>query len=386
MNTEDVLFSLIRMEVCGGTVSGEVKSTLCTEMLEALYALSVKHDLSHIAGQALTELGILGEDEISRKFKQAAMQAVYRYVRLNSTLNQLCKALENAKLPFMPLKGSVLRDAYPEAWMRTSCDIDVLVKPEDLDGAVKTLVDGLGFRYDGTGPHDASLFSPLGVHIELHYDLIEDTVSKEQAGILSGVWACALGVDGWAYKKQMPDQMFYFYHIAHMAKHFMNGGCGIRPFLDIWILKRTAQKNEEERSSLLRQGGLLNFARAAEELAEIWFSDRKPDDLSCLMQEYVLTGGVYGNMENRVTVNQKKRGGKLRYAMSRIFLPYKIIKFHYPVLQKQKWLLPFYEVARWFKLLFKGGVKRSARELRTNAAVSTQDSMNAAELLDYLGL
>ena len=27
----------------------------------------------------------------------------------------------------------------------------------------------------------------------------------------------------------MLDELFYFYHIAHMVKHFENGGCGIRP-------------------------------------------------------------------------------------------------------------------------------------------------------------
>lgn len=29
----------------------------------------------------------------------------------------------------------------------------------------------------------------------------------------------------------MKEEMFYFYHIAHLAKHFEVGGCGIRQII-----------------------------------------------------------------------------------------------------------------------------------------------------------
>ena len=47
----------------------------------------------------------------------------------------LCSAFEKAQIPFLPLKGSVIRKYYPEAWMRTSCDIDILVHDEDVGRA-----------------------------------------------------------------------------------------------------------------------------------------------------------------------------------------------------------------------------------------------------------
>ena len=46
---------------------------------------------------------------------------------------ECCNALEKAQIPFVPLKGSVIRKYYPEAWMRTSSDIDVLVHKEDVE-------------------------------------------------------------------------------------------------------------------------------------------------------------------------------------------------------------------------------------------------------------
>ncbi|MFX7845188.1 nucleotidyltransferase family protein, partial [Acinetobacter baumannii] len=77
---------------------------------------------------------------------------------------------------------------------------------------------------------------PSGQHIELHFNLIEDHRIKGASAILNRVWDAAVPCGGWTYQYEMPDELFYFYHIAHMAKHVENGGCGIRPFLDIWVL------------------------------------------------------------------------------------------------------------------------------------------------------
>ena len=48
------------------------------------------------------------------------MIAIYRYEKINYELNRLRSALNEAQIPFIPLKGSVLRQYYPEPWMRTS--------------------------------------------------------------------------------------------------------------------------------------------------------------------------------------------------------------------------------------------------------------------------
>lgn len=386
MTTESVLVSLLRAEVCGGTVSEEVKASLSEEMLAEVYALAKKHDLAHLVGDALSKLGVLGDNEISQKFKKAAMQAVYRYVRLNSEYHKICKTLEEAQIPFIPLKGSVLRNYYPESWMRTSCDIDILVNEECLESAVSALVTKQGFRDEGKGPHDVSLFSPNGVHLELHYSTIEEGRVSESQKVLSQYWEGAHPVAGRKFHQQVSDEMFYFYHIAHMAKHVEIGGCGIRPFLDLWILNHRVEHDRGKREKLLSQGGLLTFAQAAEALSGVWFSGAEANLQSRYFERFILDGGVYGNLQNLVAVQQTKKGSKLKYALYKVFLPYDIIKFHYPILQKHKWLTPVFEVVRWFKLIFKGGVKRSVRELKTNAKISSEQITSTAELLNQLGL
>ena len=44
-------------------------------------------------------------------------------------------------LIFIPLKGSVVRDLYPERWMRTSADIDLLIREDQEKTCEELLID-----------------------------------------------------------------------------------------------------------------------------------------------------------------------------------------------------------------------------------------------------
>ena len=85
-----------------------------------LYKLSKAHDLAHLVGDALIKNDLIGNDEIKAKYQKQVMIAIYRYEKINYELNHLRSALNEAQIPFIPLKGSVLRQYYPEPWMRTS--------------------------------------------------------------------------------------------------------------------------------------------------------------------------------------------------------------------------------------------------------------------------
>ena len=66
----NVMLALIRKEICGGELDAELKKTLTAEMLPSLYVLSKAHDMAHVVAQGLLELGLLGEDEYSKKFQK----------------------------------------------------------------------------------------------------------------------------------------------------------------------------------------------------------------------------------------------------------------------------------------------------------------------------
>ena len=184
----------------------------------------------------------------------------------------------------------------------------------------------------------------------------------------------------------MSDEMYYFYHVAHMAKHFENGGCGVRPFLDLWILNHRMEFDGEKRDALLQKGGLLKFAKSSERMSEVWFSGAESDDLSDRFAAYIFHSGAYGTIEQRVQMGRAKRGGKFKYLLCRIFVPYSYLKKLYPILEKHKWLMPFYQIRRWFSVLFRGRVKHVTKELMFNASVDGDKVNSAGTLLSDLGL
>lgn len=380
-----MLFSILRSILNGDQVSDADKQLVTEDLLKDIVKLASKHDIAH-----LVALGIINNELVDEQTKsqlqQIVFRAVYRYEKQNYELKQVCEALEKAQIPFIPLKGSVIRKYYPEPWMRTSCDIDVLVHEKNLRTAVSYLVENLNYTEHEQNSHDISLFSPSGNHIELHYDLVENHIADSPSEILADVWNVVELKEGYSYHYEMPDDMFYFYHVAHMAKHFENGGCGIRPFIDLLILDNLQGVNRKKRDEILEQGNLLKFANVARKLSRIWLTNEPYDLLSKQMEDYILRGGVYGNNENRITVQQQKKGGRIKYALSKIFIPYDVIKFHYPILQKHKWLTPFMEVRRWFKLIFCGHAKRTINELKYNQTISADKADVTKNFLENIGL
>ncbi len=357
------LFALLRYETCGAEIPENLKESLSnTEVLRALYDTSKAHDLTHLIADALFKNKLLDKQTSAGKafFKQL-QTAVFRYEQMEYELKSICEALEEKKIPHMPLKGSVIRAFYPQPWMRTSCDIDIYVQESELDAAAKAIVEKLGYRNDGKGSHDMQMFAPNGVHLELHYDLIEDSRYPKLKKVLSGIWENAVPARESGYTYKMTDEDFYFYHIAHAAKHFRNGGCGIRPFIDLWYLEKSLPYDREKAEKSLQECGLLKFTQTARKLVGVWLGMEEHDELSKEMAAFVLSGGVYGVLENRVAVQTTK--GRFAYFLYRVFPPYRELKNQYLILRKYPILYPFYIVRRWFNLLFvKGRAKKSLRE------------------------
>ena len=377
-------FLIITSAVSGRPLSAQERARYAPDMLPAMSALAQRHDLTHLLALGLKNNGLCGEQ--GRELDNEMFRAAFRCEQLEHELKKICGTLEKARIPFIPLKGSVLRRYYPEPWMRTSCDIDVFVREADLDRAMEALSENLSYRIGEISDHDVQIYTPNGQHIELHRNLIEDHRINQAAEVLAAVWDTAIPHSGWTYWLEMPDELFYFYHIAHMAKHVDNGGCGIRPFLDIWVLTHRVPHDRDKREQLLADGGLSTFAKQAERLTEVWFGNAAHDEATRRLERYILYGGVYGTVDNRMSVRQAKSGGKLRYAWSRIWLPYETLKTHFPSLDGKPALLPLYELLRWGKLLFCGGVTRSVNELRINHSIGKERSEEAGRLFSELGL
>ena len=385
MTVTEVMLRAIGAQVCGKDTA--LQCEIPADGLHSLYTLAKAHDVAHLVSAQLARDGLITPgNEIGDKFRREQMLSVFRAEQQTHEQEQLYLALSEAKIPFIPLKGAVIRDYYPDPSMRTSCDIDVLVRAEDLQKAIRCTVGVLGYREKERGTHDVSLTAPSGVCVELHYALVEADRANNCHLILEEVWDHARPASGGSYRHVLSDEMLYYYHIAHMAKHFENGGCGIRPFLDLWLLENRVEHDEKARRALLARGGLLTFAECCCTLSRVWLENAPHTAITLEMEQYLLRGGAYGNIENMVTINQRKKGGKVRYVLSRLFLPYERLCLLYPIVQKHRLLVPVMQVRRWVTHFLRGRWRRSLKEIGINRTVSEERQDRADKMLESVGL
>ncbi len=380
---QSILICILRSELTCTPLDEDTKKDLNSERIAALYKLSKAHDLAHIVSASLGKLGLLNQDEISAKFQKQEMLSVYRCEQIKYELDHICKTLDDAAISYIPLKGSVIRRYYPYESMRTSCDIDVLVKEEQLEKAENIIVEKLLYKNGSKGEHDIAFNAPSGVHFELHFSLIEGDVRIDDT--LSRVWDYAIQKQSTQYYIQ--KDFLLFYHMAHMAKHFSHGGCGIRPFMDLWIMEHKMEINRQACDALLSECGLDKFARAAFALTDVWFAEGEHTALTLNMQDYIMNAGVYGTLENYITVSQTKKGNNIKHLFSKIFLTYPQMKVYYPSVKKFPILFPFYQVRRWFKIATrKNGAKNAIEHIKISNSVSEERRDYIKNLCNELGI
>ena len=359
--------------------------SLTAKDLAEVYRLSKKHDLAHVVGASLARAGLLeNAPEIADKFEKDQYLAVCRYENFKYEINRICAVFDEVGIPYVLLKGAVVRDFYPEPWMRTSCDVDILVKEENFDRSVKVLSDKLGYRIEGNKNfHDADLFSESGVHIELHFSIKEDIPDFDK--VLSRVWDYARKTDESSQRFDLTNEFLLYHLIAHTAYHFVGGGCGVRALTDIYLLRNKLEYDEDVLKQLCEESGIGKFYEAVRKLCSCWFEGAEPIVLTDEMQRFILQGGVYGTKDAHIAARQESRGGKSGYAMSRIFAPYSVLKQRYPKMRGRA-MMPIYQVRRWVDVVKEGGTKRSMQELKINSALDKESVESIRMMMRYLEL
>ena len=293
--------------------------------------------------------------------------------------------MEKHEIPFVPLKGSVIRKYYPQSWMRTSCDIDILVQEADLSKAVDALKEDLHYSQPTDREyHDVALYSPQGVLLELHFSLKENEEKLDKG--LSKVWDYVISEDGHVYQKSIRKDFFVYHIVAHCAYHFMSSGCGAKPLLDLWLLKHRMGYEEETVLELCRISSLETFYTQIMALAEVWFAGAESNANLDYLASYILNAGFGGSEENAVAAAVLKKGSKGKYLLDRVFLPYDMLKEYYPVLNRHKWLMPICQVRRWSAGVKRKNLGTTLKAMKTGTNLSVKKIQTTQDLFKELYL
>lgn len=322
--------------------------------LDSLYAYQLTQDVISIAYAALERLDpSLNLQEYSMDNKRC----ILREARFDIAGQELYGSLEKAAIPFLPLKGAILKDLYPKPYHRYFTDFDIYVGDE-FDRAEKVLLE-LGYeKLVDTDHNDVSYVKKPSLHIELHKDLFPDDYTFK--GYFDSPYEHTKIKEGYKYYHLYYDDDFFIHVLCHLYKHFTFGGCGLKQFLDIYVMTKELPLNMEYIHTELRSIGLDGFLNTVLRLNAFFFDGDKPDNDLIEIAEYVFNAGTFGNEDNRMALDYVKENGEkpvtlwgqIKFFVERWQLKFPNMKRQYTILDKAPVLLPFCYIHKAFRAVF----------------------------------
>lgn len=296
----------------------------------------------------------------------------------------ITKLLASNDVDYILLKGSVTKHFYPDTSMRMMSDVDILYRNADSKD-IKGLLEGNGYTQTKSTPKDAMyLSSNKLVKVEMQQSLLDDGFT-DWLKYLDAIWdRCGEKIDN---EYTMTSEDFYIYHIVHMAKHFINGGIGLRHVLDTWVIKNHYQDLDSEYTEkIFKELSLDKFENKVTKLCKYWFENSIPSDKKSieLLSEYIFENGAFGNISQQSTneaVNNSSTG------ISNIIFPSKTTMANYygDVITNHPITIPFYWIRLTFERLFKNHDKTKSK-IKTISNISETQKKKTKELFEICGL
>lgn len=339
--------------------------------LAAAYAQIKRHQLIPLAYEGAVNCGLDMTLPVMMKLCDGYCQSLMRMSEQLNDVRRVCEAFEAEQIDYMLLKGSKLNALYPKPELRVMADADILIRVEQRE-PIEAIMRRLGFREDVESDHELNWDSDA-LHLELHKRLVPSYHEAEYAYFGDG-WGRAVKLGTCRYDMTPEDE--YIFLFAHFAKHYTDGGIGIRHALDLWVYRRA---NPGLDSAYIRNElKSLHLDRFHENvvcLLQFWFEDGHGNETSPLLGEFIFQSGVWGNVESHYLAQESKdqkdassfAAGRLKSILRIVFPSREYAQVRYPILRKAPFLLPAVWVVIWVRtLLFnRGAIKRRQQEFKT---------------------
>ena len=377
-------FELLKSESLGLSLDSSRVENLSETDLRNVLKLCKPHDIQNIIASGLLKTDLVKKyPTLTKELKNELLISLSRYERSNYEFNVLRECFEKNNIHFLPLKGVILRDYYHNPSLRTSSDIDIFLNPNDVDLAIKSLRQQYGYKKEKRGVGEVSIYSQNDVHVELLY-VIEGKTTEENAMLEKFNTRFALK-DGKSYEHETSLEFFYTYVLAHTARHFKERGAGIRHVLDVYVMNKKFDLDASVKAKLLEENGLTEFEKYAVKLSKVWFDGEEHDEVSEVMEKYILASGVYGGEEN-YAINDSSSGKKGKYVSSRLWLKKEKLEEYFPNAKIKKSNTIFYQFRRWLNLLSPKKFRRSVKEVMALNASNEKRRKQTDFLMENLEL
>ncbi len=342
---------------------------------DQIFELGTSHNIIPTLAEGILSLPL--DNSIKDKFAtEYRRQALIHFGQMQR-LSAITIAFDKCGIDYMLLKGKNLKELYPKPEMRVMGDFDILINLGQYDKIQSTL-SGLGLSKVLESDHEIIWKDSTFAFVELHKRLFPSYNPD----------FCEYFGTGWERAKKQNDQSNafslkkedeYIFVFTHLAKHYRDGGIGIRHMLDIYLfsLKNPDMDNcyiEAE----LKQLGLLDFHKSIRHTLSVWFEDNGPSEISDLVTRRIFESGSYGSETEKIkssalrSSNRYKTniGAKIGVFLKATFPHLKVMKGSFPVLNTVPVLLPF----MWLVRIFKGVIFKQKALKNVIAKIKSIDS------------
>lgn len=394
-----------------GALGKEVKNEYC-QNLSLVRKLALRQESWDVIYGALREEVIAGkiqlpEDVFSILEKTFTANVAANIQRVEFNLLTV-RRLMDKEIKCCILKGNSIARLYKLPETRISSDTDILIDEKDEEKVAAILKEqGYTFEKRSKNDHHLKAYHKIGglleVHVSLHSVPTSDIILDDEVHYTEPF-------------KELPDGLYTLgvndglvYLSAHLIKHLINDGAGMRQMMDLLLYMKKYEKviDWEKYNALMKKLNYYDFIRVIKGVGvRFWgmaFDDEitEGEGIEALLEDCEI-GGIfgYGEEDRKVfyeayTRRRSKKSG-LGYTLYRIcwgeestikklFPDVKVIKKRFAYVRKYPVLLPIGWIHRYIDVFLKAvGI---IKEKPTPASIQKNDMIKRRmEMIEKLGM
>lgn len=332
---------------------------------DEIYKIAKRQNMLNLVWYSIEKLNILPSEKVFANWSNDTALLLNRTAFQELELEIVAQVFLANGYKIMPLKGSQIKEYYPESDMRVMGDVDILVSNDGTQGArdkVKEIMFGLGYEVEILNDGQVDSYQKGNVVMEIHFEFMAENHPHYDDFCISWDLLEQTDVEN-MYKMSIED--LYYYNIGHFIKDMSTKGCGVKPVVDAYVLWKNM--NDEQKNianQKLEKAELKDVSDKILKVAGIWFDDIADDGKTENIQKYFLDNATYGYEKNREVLNVLKenassvKSGLFTKYLKRIFPPVEELYFRFGIKHKIFILLPFLWLLRIILLPFQSKYRK----------------------------
>ncbi len=324
----------------------------------AVFALAKRHCVAAMVCSVAQKNGC--PPELLKAWTAYKNNVLRKSVLFEGERNAILKEADRLGVRYIPLKGVVLCKLYPEPYLREFADNDLFFVPQD-EGKIKKIMLSRGYTVKGCGGGVWEFLKSPVYNFEWHRLLLpeKNAVGRYFRKAANRTERSEVG------KLRFAAEDDYLYFLAHLQKHYLNSGTGLRSFVDLHLYRKSLSKNpsfsKEKFEKTAKETGMSEFEKEMGAFADALFLPEGALPCDRETELYVYSSGTYGLARNAVQ-HKVRQKGKTRFYFEWIFRPYSNMLYEFPILKKVPVLLPVFWLWRGVRLIFQPQRRKKVRE------------------------